>query len=137
MGLLERYGWFDVASPRGLVEADALAVGLLLLGPDTLYPPHAHPAMELYHVVAGTAEWWSADGAWTAARGQLRLPPAPGAALHADGIRADAGPLRLALGLARRPDDERPAHGRRARSVDVAAEAAPPLSGPLIGSDSG
>jgi len=32
-------------------------VGLGWLAPGTLYPPHAHQAKELYHVVKGSAEW--------------------------------------------------------------------------------
>ena len=64
---LANYGYFDIASPnRGLIRTDALALGFLLLGPGTLYPAHRHPAVELYHVVAGSPDWRVEDGPWEA-----------------------------------------------------------------------
>jgi len=41
----------------GRFESNAITLGLFVLGPDTLYPAHAHPAEEFYIVVAGEAEF--------------------------------------------------------------------------------
>ncbi len=63
-GFLANYGYAVLAGPGGLVETDRLALGVLLLGPDTHYPSHRHPAIELYIVAAGRAEWRQGDEAW-------------------------------------------------------------------------
>ncbi len=64
---LENYGYFDIASPeRGLIRTNDLAIGFLVIGPGKLYPEHYHPAVELYHVVAGTPDWQVDDGPWLA-----------------------------------------------------------------------
>ena len=60
-GYMAGYAYADVVGPRGVIAADGVAMGVLLLGPGRLYPDHSHPASELYHVLAGTAEW-SRDG---------------------------------------------------------------------------
>lgn len=60
-GYMAGYGYADVVGPRGLIASERVAMGLLILGPGRLYPDHNHPAAELYHVVAGTADW-SRDG---------------------------------------------------------------------------
>lgn len=56
-----------------IVEPSA-ALGLLMLGPATLYPPHRHPAEEIYIPLAGTADWQRGDAAWQRV--------APGIAIH-------------------------------------------------------
>ncbi|MBM3585091.1 MAG: cupin domain-containing protein [Alphaproteobacteria bacterium] len=62
---LRNYGYFDIASPaRGLIRTDALATGFMVIGPGRLYPAHYHPAVELYHVVAGAPDWSIDDGPW-------------------------------------------------------------------------
>ncbi len=71
---VDHYGYADVVGPRGLVPSEAYALGVLLLGPQTTYPPHAHPATEVYCVVGGTAEWRRGEGTWT-------LRP-PGSLIH-------------------------------------------------------
>jgi quercetin dioxygenase-like cupin family protein len=80
---LENYGYAAIAGPaadghseaaRPLVAADALAVGVLLLGPATHYPAHHHPASEIYCIVSGDAEWRRGDAPWR------RKPP--GAVVH-------------------------------------------------------
>jgi quercetin dioxygenase-like cupin family protein len=63
------YAYADLVGPRGLIAADRVAMGLLILGPGRLYPDHNHPAAELYHVLAGTAEWSRDGGAFA------RQPP--------------------------------------------------------------
>jgi hypothetical protein len=61
---LPNYGYVVLAGPGGLVESTELALGFLLLGPETHYPSHQHPAVEIYVVAAGTAEWRKGDDPW-------------------------------------------------------------------------
>jgi mannose-6-phosphate isomerase-like protein (cupin superfamily) len=51
------YGYAEIIGLNGLMVSDRVAVGVLLLGPDTEYPPHAHPATEHYCVLSGSAHW--------------------------------------------------------------------------------
>lgn len=43
--------------PDGVLIHDEIILGLFVLGPDTVYPPHAHPAAEAYIVISGEAEF--------------------------------------------------------------------------------
>jgi hypothetical protein len=61
---LENYGYVVLAGPGGLVATDSLALGILLLGPKTHYPTHRHPAVEIYVVAAGEAEWRKGESPW-------------------------------------------------------------------------
>lgn len=54
---LERYGWSEICGLAGPVPSATLACGVLLLGPETHYPPHHHAAAELYVPLSGEAEW--------------------------------------------------------------------------------
>jgi mannose-6-phosphate isomerase-like protein (cupin superfamily) len=65
MTFLENYGYADIISRRGLIFDHAFALGFLVLGPHTEYPPHNHPAAELYYTVSGTARWWQTGQKWT------------------------------------------------------------------------
>jgi hypothetical protein len=60
---LDRYGYAVLAGPpagpSALVTHPGLAFGVLLLGPETTYPTHVHPAAELY-VPLGPARWSAA-----------------------------------------------------------------------------
>lgn len=40
--------------PDGALASDRMILGLFVLGPDTLYPAHAHPAEEFYLTLSGT-----------------------------------------------------------------------------------
>lgn len=73
-GYVDRYGYVELIGPGRPVESADLLVGLLLLGPGMHYPDHAHPAKEIYHVVAGHADWWRKDEGWR------RKPP--GSIIH-------------------------------------------------------
>jgi mannose-6-phosphate isomerase-like protein (cupin superfamily) len=79
----------ELIGPRGWAGSHAIRVGLTLIGPATYYPAHAHPAVELYAVLSGTADW--------TARGEVTARP-PGAwILHESGtphaMRTRAAPL--------------------------------------------
>lgn len=90
---LDRYGWTELLGQRGPVASDRLAVGLLILGPETEYPRHRHEAEELYLPLAGAAEWLRGDEGWA------RQPP--GAIIHhpawmPHGMRTGREPLLAA-----------------------------------------
>ena len=90
---LERYGWSELIGERGAIASDRIAVGFLLLGPETTYPLHSHDAEELYLPLSGAADWRRGAENWR--------PEPPGAPIfhqsrmpHA--IRTGGAPL-LAL----------------------------------------
>jgi len=66
-GFLENYGYAVIAGPEGgapaLTRHPDLALGLLLLGPQTDYPAHHHPAAELY-IPFGLAYWRMGTKPW-------------------------------------------------------------------------
>lgn len=64
-GYLANYGYADIISARGFIADDQFALGILLLGPYTEYPPHHHPAEEIYYTIGGSAYWWQTNQAWT------------------------------------------------------------------------
>jgi hypothetical protein len=71
---LQNYGWSEWIGQRGAFESDAIACGVLLLGPDIEYPAHSHEAEELYLPLAGHGWWRSAQSDW--------LLRAPGTWIH-------------------------------------------------------
>lgn len=74
-GYMENYAYANLVGYSGLIGGgDGYALGVLLLGPGLTYPPHAHPADEVYYVVSGTADWRRGGDAWTAR--------APGSLIH-------------------------------------------------------
>ena len=69
------YGYVEFAGPKeALFHAPEIRVGLLLLGPRLHYPPHAHPAEEIYHPLTEGGRWRRGDDGW-------RVVPA-GRAIH-------------------------------------------------------
>ena len=64
--LLRRYAYCELVGPAGHAHSVALSAGLLVLAPDTFYPPHAHPAEEAYHLLSGRSRWQQGDlpGRW-------------------------------------------------------------------------
>lgn len=91
-GLETAMGWAELVGPVAPFASDAVCLGLTLIGPRRHYLPHRHPAVELYRVLAGTADWSGPDGT-------RRLPPGafvlhPSGAEHA--MRTGDAPL-LAL----------------------------------------
>ena len=59
------YGYVEFAGPKdALFHAPDIRVGLLLLGPHLHYPPHAHPAEELYHPLTDGGLWRRGQEDW-------------------------------------------------------------------------
>jgi len=58
--LAERIAFCEILGPKSALRSDETRLGFTLLGPRTHYPAHAHPAVELYYVIAGTARWGTA-----------------------------------------------------------------------------
>lgn len=90
---LDNYGYAVIAGPAAgapaLAACEAMALGMLLLGPRTHYPRHAHPAEELY-VPLHEAQWYQGGGAWTAQPAGMLIHHRPGVP-HA--TRTDDRPL--------------------------------------------
>ena len=63
---LDNYAYAELLGKDGLFHSDSLAFGILMLGPNCLYPEHHHRATEDYYVVAGQATW-RLDGSKTLA----------------------------------------------------------------------
>lgn len=55
--IAERIAFAELIGPQAPLIAPACRVGFTLMAPDTFYPLHAHPAIELYMVIAGHAQW--------------------------------------------------------------------------------
>jgi mannose-6-phosphate isomerase-like protein (cupin superfamily) len=60
-GLEDNMAFAEIIGPEAPYVSERVCLGLTLIGPNTFYPPHQHPAIELYYVVAGEATW-TADG---------------------------------------------------------------------------
>ena len=58
---LDRYAYTELLGPSGLVHHGSVSAGLLYLAPQTFYPPHAHPAEEIYHLISGRSVWQQGD----------------------------------------------------------------------------
>lgn len=71
---LDAYGWAELVGAKGPIASQTYAVGILLLGPQTFYPPHAHPAREFYAPISGVASWFSEIEGWRSVQ--------PGALVH-------------------------------------------------------
>jgi mannose-6-phosphate isomerase-like protein (cupin superfamily) len=72
-----RIGFAELIGPDGPMAAPDVRVGLTLLAAHTAYPMHAHPAVELYWVMAGHARWTT--------RRDERIVPPGGFVLHRSG----------------------------------------------------
>lgn len=66
---LERYGWCEFIGPRGIWPAAEFACGCLLLGPETLYPPHRHEVKR--STCRSRARLHGSNRAWTGSGGRL------------------------------------------------------------------
>lgn len=54
-------GWAEIVGPDAPFKSDEVCFGLTLIGAHCTYPPHRHPARELYLVLAGRAGWTVGD----------------------------------------------------------------------------
>lgn len=59
---LDNYAFAEMIGPDGLCYSDTASMGVMLLGPDTYYPPHTHPTIECLYVLTGRVTWHLADG---------------------------------------------------------------------------
>jgi mannose-6-phosphate isomerase-like protein (cupin superfamily) len=63
----------ELIGPDGDMDAPDCRVGFTLMAPDTYYPLHAHPAVELYFVISGNAEWRAGEATRRVPPGELVL----------------------------------------------------------------
>ena len=61
---LQRYAYTELVGPEAPLSSAHIACGFLLLGPDTFYPRHRHPAEEIYVTLSGNARWLQGDAVW-------------------------------------------------------------------------
>jgi len=61
--LAERIAFAELIGPRAPLTAPGCRAGYTLMAPDTFYPLHAHPAIELYLVISGHARWTTLEAA--------------------------------------------------------------------------
>ena len=64
---LENFAFAIIVGKRAMnpvCECQDYGFGVLLMGPDTVYPTHKHLAREVYYVVGGNAEWRHGGGDW-------------------------------------------------------------------------
>jgi hypothetical protein len=97
---LRNYAWAELSRSGSGIGAAQISCGVLVLGPNTFYPPHRHEAEEIYLPLAGTAEWLKGDGVWRHRR--------PGTLIHhsseeTHAMRTGGQPL-LAMYLLRSAD---------------------------------
>ncbi|MCA0050955.1 transcriptional regulator [Mesorhizobium sp. B283B1A] len=59
---IDNYGWLELFGTRGHFANDEAAAGLLILGPDIVYPDHHHFAEEIYIPLTGGTEWRMGEG---------------------------------------------------------------------------
>jgi mannose-6-phosphate isomerase-like protein (cupin superfamily) len=61
LGLERRLAFTEVLGKTGIWLSQRMLLGFTLIAPHTHYPAHAHPAIELYLVIAGAAAWALGD----------------------------------------------------------------------------
>ena len=66
------YGYNLYVGSFGMIENREIAVGMLLISPNCLYPSHNHLAAEIYVPISGRAEWWTEEKDW-----QIQEPGTP------------------------------------------------------------
>lgn len=74
-GLETRLAWVEILGPDAPLRHASLGLGFVLFAPHTHYPLHVHPAVELYHVISGPAEWTAGDVTTERADGDFVLHP--------------------------------------------------------------
>ncbi len=71
--LATRIAFAELIGPDGPMSASEARIGFTLIAPHTFYPLHAHPAVELYWVMSGHADWITAGPPHVAAPGRFVL----------------------------------------------------------------
>ncbi|MBN9550350.1 MAG: transcriptional regulator, partial [Alphaproteobacteria bacterium] len=61
---IDNYGWLEVFGTRGYFVNDEVAGGLLILGPEIVYPDHHHIAEEIYIPLTSGTEWRMGEGSF-------------------------------------------------------------------------
>ena len=56
--------YVEFLGPDGMLHSDEIRLGVYWHDRYTLYPRHRHEAVELYHIVTGTALWQHVDEKW-------------------------------------------------------------------------
>lgn len=56
-GLENEMAWIELVGPAAPWKSDIVCLGLTLIGPDSFYPEHLHPAVELYTIISGISDW--------------------------------------------------------------------------------
>jgi hypothetical protein len=72
--LADRIAFAELIGPDGPLTAPDCRIGFTLMAAETFYPMHAHPAVELYLVIAGRAQWMTPT--------TQRIVPPGGLVLH-------------------------------------------------------
>lgn len=54
---LDNYACAELVGPNGFCHSSSVIMGIMLLGPDTYYPPHGHPSIECLYVLSGRGTW--------------------------------------------------------------------------------
>ncbi len=73
--------WAEIIGPEAPCVSNRFCFGFTLIAPESLYPAHFHPAVELYYVLSGTAEWSLAGKSTRHQPGSFILHPSN--AIHA------------------------------------------------------
>lgn len=84
-----KMAWGEIIGPEAPYLSSSFCFGFTMIAPDSLYPAHFHPAVELYYVLSGTAEWTLNGKAALQKPGTFILHPAN--AVHA--MRTGKEPL--------------------------------------------
>lgn len=71
--LAERIAFAEIIGPRAPLASPGCRAGFTLMAPETFYPLHAHPAIELYLVIVGHAQWTTPDAARIVPPGEFVL----------------------------------------------------------------
>ncbi|MBF0528938.1 MAG: cupin domain-containing protein [Deltaproteobacteria bacterium] len=66
---IDNYAYCELIGRDGLCWGQTMSMGLMLLGPDTYYPPHSHPSSECLYTICGRGTWHLAGGP------TISLPP--------------------------------------------------------------
>lgn len=56
-GLESAMAWAELIGPLAPIVSHEVCFGLTLIGPRSFYPPHRHPAIELYRILVGEPLW--------------------------------------------------------------------------------